>query len=145
MIKEKFDIVPVFENVKEDLGLFNIDKIYEKDIDISQTEYVKHSIRSGIRKEFSQSVVLLGDLNPGAEIMAGGNIIIIGKLRGLAHAGAGGNKSAIIAASETEKTQIRIADEVQEIEPYDRNPIFYIEDGTITVKHRPKKEYKYKK
>ena len=55
-------------------------------------------------------------MNAGAEVIASENIVILGNLRGLAHAGAKGNKDAVIEASEIDAVQIRIADKVKEIE-----------------------------
>ena len=52
---------------------------------------------------------MLGDVNPGAEIVAGGDIIVWGKLRGTVHAGAMGNDSAIVCALNLAPTQLRIA------------------------------------
>ena len=61
-------------------------------------------------------MVILGDVNGGAEIIAGENIVVLGILRGLAHAGAKGNKKAIIAAHRIECPQLRIANIVKEME-----------------------------
>ena len=126
----------LFEKTKEKLGLDKIEKIYEKAIDVSKTKFIKGSLRSGIREEFKGSVVLLGDLNSGAEIIAEDNVVILGELRGLAHAGANGNTKAFVAANSTQKTQIRIGKEVQEVEKYDKFPIFFIEDDKITVDYK---------
>lgn len=60
--------------------------------------------------------MILGDVNGGAEVIAGENIVVLGHLRGLAHAGAKGNKKAIIAAQEIDCPQIRISNIVREIE-----------------------------
>jgi septum site-determining protein MinC len=57
-------------------------------------------------------VVVLGDVNPGAEIIAEGNVMIWGRLRGMVHAGAKGNRSSVICALELSPTQLRIAEEV---------------------------------
>lgn len=126
----------LFEKTKEKLGLDKIQQIYEKTIDVSKSKFIKGSLRSGIREEFKGSVVLLGDLNSGAEIIAEDNVVILGELRGLAHAGANGNTKAFVAANSTQKTQVRIAKEVQEVEKYDKFPIFFIEDGKITVDYK---------
>ena len=88
--------------------------------------------------QYKGSIVILGDLNSGAEAIATGNVVITGKLRGLAHAGAEGNTAAFISANSTVRTQIRIANEVQEIDEQLKNPIFYIENGKI--KFSSKKE-----
>lgn len=58
----------------------------------------------------------MGDVNGGAEVIAGENIIILGTLRGLAHAGAKGNRKATIAATIIEAPQIRISNLVKEVE-----------------------------
>lgn len=76
------------------------------------TEVVAHTLRSGQRIESSSTVVVLGDVNPGAEIAAGGDVIVVGKLRGLAHAGALGNQEAAIWALSVEAKQLRIAEMV---------------------------------
>ena len=134
----KINIDIKYENERESLGLYNIKETYDKSIDISDTKYIKGSLRSGMREEYKGSIVILGDLNSGAEAIATGNVVITGKLRGLAHAGAEGNTAAFISANSTVRTQIRIANEVQEIDEQLKNPIFYIENGKI--KFSSKKE-----
>lgn len=73
---------------------------------------VTHSLRSGFRGEYPGTVVVLGDVNSGAQISAGGDIVVSGALRGLAHAGQGGNQAAIVWARPIASVQIRIADAV---------------------------------
>ena len=77
--------------------------------------FLNRTIRSGTRIEFSGHVVVLGDVNPGAEIIAEGNVIIWGHLRGMVHAGAKGNRNAVICALDLSPTQLRIAEEVSAI------------------------------
>ncbi len=77
--------------------------------------FLNRTIRSGTRIEFSGHVVVLGDVNPGAEIVAEGNVIIWGHLRGMVHAGAKGNRNAVICALDLSPTQLRIAEEVSAI------------------------------
>ncbi len=74
--------------------------------------FVNKTLRSGKRIEFPGHVVVLGDVNAGAEIIADGNVIVWGRVRGMIHAGAKGNRSAIICALDLSATQLRIADEV---------------------------------
>lgn len=71
---------------------------------------VRNTCRSGVRIVSPSDCVVLGDVNPGAEIIAEGDVIIFGTLRGLAHAGAGGERTARIWALTFEPNQIRIAD-----------------------------------
>src|SRR6266542_2586491 len=77
--------------------------------------FLNRTIRSGTRIEFAGHVVVLGDVNPGAEIIAEGNVIIWGRLRGMVHAGAKGNRTATICALDLSPTQLRIADEVSAV------------------------------
>jgi septum site-determining protein MinC len=73
-----------------------------------RTEIIARTLRSGTRKETPGSVIVLGDVNSGVELVAGGDIIVVGTLRGLAHAGATGRKDAIIWAQKIASPQIRI-------------------------------------
>jgi septum site-determining protein MinC len=66
-------------------------------------------------------ITLIGDVNPGAEIIAGGSVVVWGRLRGLVHAGALGDSSSIICALELRPTQLRIADLIAR--PPDQHPI----------------------
>lgn len=96
------------------LGLYGIKKTFKKDIETSETKFYKGSLRSGQKIEFEGSIAVLGDVNDGAEVIAEDNIIVLGTLRGMAHAGAKGNAKAIIAAHSIESPQIRIASKIKE-------------------------------
>jgi septum site-determining protein MinC len=74
--------------------------------------FVNKTLRSGARVEFSGHVVVLGDINPGAEIVADGSVIIWGRLRGAVHAGAKGDKSAVVCALDLLPIRLQVADEV---------------------------------
>lgn len=83
---------------------------YRSDYDpLSAMENVSGTVRSGQVLETDGSLLLLGDVNPGGTVSAGGHIFILGALRGTAHAGCLGNESVIIAASQMCPTQLRIA------------------------------------
>ena len=69
---------------------------------------VRQTLRSGQAISHIGSVVVIGDVNPGAEIVAGGNIVIWGKLRGTVHAGAIDDDAALICALQLMPSQIRI-------------------------------------
>ncbi|WP_425148245.1 septum site-determining protein MinC [Deinococcus sp.] len=77
--------------------------------DSAQTVMIQHGLRAGFRGEYRGSVVVLGDVNPGAELVAGGDIIVLGALRGVVHAGAEGRSDAIVYARPIASAQIRIA------------------------------------
>ncbi|MFN6561545.1 MAG: septum site-determining protein MinC [Nostoc sp. ChiSLP01] len=74
--------------------------------------YLEMTVRSGVEIRHPGTVIILGDVNPGGIVVADGDIIIWGRLRGIAHAGAGGNLSCLIMALQMEPTQLRIADAV---------------------------------
>jgi septum site-determining protein MinC len=74
--------------------------------------FLNKTLRSGTRIEFPGHVVVLGDVNPGAEIIAEGNVIVWGRVRGMVHAGCKGNRQAVICALDLSASQLRIADEV---------------------------------
>lgn len=123
-----------FDDISDLLGLHAIKKTFEADTDISETKFIQNSLRSGHREEYPGSIVVCGDVNFGAEIIAGGNIMILGALRGVAHAGANGNTMAIISANNIDLTQIRIANLVREVgEKVDKCPICKIEKNEIVI------------
>ncbi|GAA5532436.1 septum site-determining protein MinC [Deinococcus aluminii] len=78
----------------------------------ARTVILPHGVRAGFRGDYRGSVVILGDVNPGAEIVAGGDVIVMGALRGVVHAGYGGNADAIVWARPIASAQIRIGDAV---------------------------------
>ena len=134
LIEDSVGLEVSFDTVSDLLGLHAIKKTFQTDTEISETKYIQNSLRSGMKEEFRGSVVILGDVNAGAEIIAGGNIAILGTLRGLAHAGANGNMKAIISANSIDVTQIRIANLVREVEEkVDRFPVCKIKNNTITI------------
>ncbi len=65
-------------------------------------------VRSGQRVQYPGSVIVLGDVNPGGEVIADGHILVWGRLQGIAHAGASGRVDAIIGALIFDPTQVRI-------------------------------------
>lgn len=126
LINAKIDVKVDFDSPKT-LGLHGIKKSFDKEIESSDTKFFRGSVRSGQRIEHEGSIVVLGDVNGGAEIIAGDNVVVVGVLRGLAHAGAQGNKKAIIAAASIECKQIRIANIIKEMEDE------YDEEGNLII------------
>lgn len=74
--------------------------------------FVNKTLRSGARIEFSGHVVVLGDVNPGAEIVADGSVVIWGRLRGGVHAGSKGDKSAVVCALDLLPIRLQIGESV---------------------------------
>lgn len=77
---------------------------------LAEPLYIKTNLRSGVQISHHGTVMILGDVNPGATIIAGGDVYVWGSLKGIAHAGAGGNKESLIMALKMNPTQLRIAD-----------------------------------
>lgn len=102
--------------------------------------YVQTTLRSGVEIRHCGSVVVWGDVNPGAEIAATGDVIVLGRLRGLAHAGCptqqgSGDPKAVILALNLQCHQVRIADQVARLPQgsLEVPEIAYLERGEIVV------------
>ncbi|MEM7552855.1 MAG: septum site-determining protein MinC [Cyanobacteria bacterium P01_A01_bin.84] len=100
---------------------YSVEQIKAKSLFNSQQEtatttvdalYLETTVRSGVDIRHSGSVTILGDVNPGGSVIADGDILVWGRLRGVAHAGANGNRQCLIMALQMEPTQLRIADAV---------------------------------
>ncbi len=83
-----------------------------KEETVSNSLLIKETLRSGRSIHHEGSIVVIGDVNPGAEIIAGGDVIVWGRLRGLVHAGAMGDETAVICALSLNPTQLRIANQI---------------------------------
>ena len=83
-----------------------------KGLDDEAALWVHKTLRSGVRVEYAGHVVIVGDVNPGAEVIAGGSVLVWGRLRGVVHAGAEGNQSAVVCALDLSPTQLRIAGKI---------------------------------
>jgi septum site-determining protein MinC len=77
---------------------------------IADPLYIQMTLRSGAEIRHDGSVIVLGDMNPGSSVIAEGDILVWGKLRGTVHAGSSGNAGAIVMATQMQPSQIRIAD-----------------------------------
>lgn len=105
--------------------------------------FKKGILRGGDNQVEDKSVILLGDVNPNANITSDGNIIILGSLKGMAHAGASGNRNAFIFALDLQPMQLRIADTIAQPDkdnPIDPGPmIAYLEQDNICIEPVSKK------
>ena len=93
-------------------SLSNIVKINDKNLTFSKAHFHQGTVRSGEYLDSPGDLLILGDVNPGAKVSAEGNIIIWGRLLGIAHAGSKGNTQATISALQLRPVQLRIAKKV---------------------------------
>ncbi|MBR4139222.1 MAG: septum site-determining protein MinC [Lachnospiraceae bacterium] len=75
-------------------------------------KFYKGTLRSGQVLESETSIVILGDVNPGATVVSKGNVVVLGTLKGSIYVGAGGNENTFVAALSMDPMQIRIADHI---------------------------------
>ncbi|MFP4016941.1 MAG: septum site-determining protein MinC [Halanaerobiales bacterium] len=136
-MKELIDLLSRYEKVENVYFLSQGSRIENnKSLD---TILINRTIRSGQRVKYPANIVIIGDVNPGAEVIAGGDILVVGKLRGVVHAGAAGSNESQIIALKLQPTQLRIGnvisrspDELKDIEPATPERA-YVKDGAIIV------------
>jgi septum site-determining protein MinC len=80
--------------------------------DRSEATVVMRTLRSGQQVRHHGHITVIGDVNAGSEVIAGGSVIVFGRLRGIVHAGALGDQSAVICAIELTPTQLRIGEQI---------------------------------
>ena len=105
--KEKLELREYILNLLGNDTLVNFD-IPREDAPVSV--YYSGTLRSGQKLSSDGHLIVHGDVNPGAELKAAGNIVVLGTLKGIVHAGATGDRSASVSALVLSPTQIRIAD-----------------------------------
>ena len=87
-------------------------KINDKNLNFGRTHFREGTVRAGEYLDISGDLLILGDVNPGAIVRAEENIIIWGRLLGIAHAGSEGNTQATISALQIRPVQLRIGNKV---------------------------------
>lgn len=105
------NIICILDNdaLKEELVRQKIERFEEEQAGRTG-EFYKGTLRSGQVLDCESSIVILGDINPGAKVVSKGNIVVLGALKGNAYAGASGNEQAFVAALEMDPIQIKIGD-----------------------------------
>jgi len=83
-----------------------------KELPVANALFLHETVRSGRSVVHEGHVIILGDVNPGAQVIATGNVVVWGRLRGMVHAGAGGDSAAMICALDLNPTQLRIGDQI---------------------------------
>ena len=123
-----------FDDISEDVVTFD----WNKNTVEGRTKFYRGTMRSGSQINFKGNVVIMGDVNPGAEVIATGNILITGILKGTVHAGCKGNRNAIVTAQGIYPTQLRIADIItvppsSKVEKIKNFETAYIKDNNICI------------
>ena len=95
------------DEMREQMYKEKIDSYYQ-DVADNTGEFYKGPLRSGQVLKCDTSIVIIGDVNPGAKIIAKGNIVILGSLKGNAYAGAAGDESCFVTALDMDPVQIKI-------------------------------------
>ncbi len=142
------NIICILENdeLKEELIRQKIEHFEEEQAG-KTGEFYKGTLRSGQVLDCESSIIILGDINPGAKVVSKGNIVVLGALKGNAYAGANGNEQAFVAALEMDPIQIKIgdvigrsADKVQNVKkrgkkkPIPAEPqVAIVKDGNIYI------------
>ena len=104
----------------------------------ADTVMIRRSLRSGQSVSFDGNIVVMGDVNPGSEACATGDIVVFGSLRGVAYAGANGKQDARVVALRLMPTQLRIADRVArspdgEVQAPVSPEAAFLRDGAIVI------------
>lgn len=105
----------------------------------SQVLMIRRTLRSGQKIHHEGPIIVYGDVNDGAEIVAGGDVFIFGKLRGVVHAGAWGDDHAAIGAFALNPPQLRISGFIAASPPNDKkrrargSEIAVVRQGRIVI------------
>lgn len=111
-------------------------------MNLQDGRFYKGTLRSGQVLESETSIIILGDVNPGARVISKGNVIVLGSLKGNIFVGAAGNENAFVAALSMDPMQIRIGDIIarcadgtsgKKKKAEDKPKIAYVEDGNIYI------------
>ena len=124
-----------------DRNIRNVKRLSLKNIEETKGDrllIVQKHLRSGQKIEHNGDILILGNVNKDAQVIATGNIIVMGKLRGIAIAGALGDERAVVVALEMEPQQIRIGKKVAIMSDEERKSPGYpevakVEDGNIIL------------
>ena len=139
---QKKQIINIFKNQPglSVIEFINDEQHFTDSEQIEDTLLVKKTLRSGQSISFAGNIAIQGDVNPGAEVIADGDILVMGNFRGIAHAGARGKTSSTISAFRLQPTQLRIANYISrspdtcDIKP-DTPEVAFIKDRKIIIDH----------
>lgn len=105
---------------------------------VAESLVVDESLRSGMKVDHDGDVMVLGNVNEGAEVFAGRSVLVLGRLRGLAHAGLTVSGEALIVSGQFEASQVRIGDRISYMDDscpwWGKTVSMRILDGSIVVR-----------
>lgn len=134
--KEKIDELLKKHNIQQ-INYINYQATQKSKNEKKSLKIIPKTLRSGQKVEYDGSVVVLGDVNPDAYVVASGSVIVMGALRGFAHAGATGDESAVVMALKFLPQQVRIASYItrspDDVEEVNYPEMAYVEDGKIVI------------
>jgi len=106
--EEEIELLEPEEAVRIEIPKPDLPPEEEEEARGDQTLHIRKTLRSGAAIDHLGDVMVYGDVNPGAEITASGNVVVLGKLKGVVHAGSRGAPDSFILAFELQPTQLRI-------------------------------------
>ena len=140
------EVVCIIEkNEKNELMYKSVVEQTLSNIQKKEGQFYRGTLRRRQILESDSSIVILGDVNPGARVVSKGNVIVLGTLKGNVYVGASGNESAFVAALSMDPMQIRIGDVIarssdsqparslRKKKPEDTPKIAFVEDGNIYI------------
>ena len=137
----------------KDIILKDLESEKEKEVKVfsgvyeGKTKFIRKTVRGGQCINYQGNIVIIGDINSGAEVTATGNVIVLGRIAGTVSAGSNGNKKAVIAAFLLQPEVLRIADLLaispDDIEKPQYPELAKIKDGAIIVEPYLPNKYIY--
>jgi septum site-determining protein MinC len=116
-------------------------------INEGKTKFIRKTVRGGECIDYKGNIVIVGDINSGAEVYASGNVIVLGRIKGKVGAGTNGNSKAVIAAFLLQPEMLKIADMVamspDDIEKPSYPEVAKIKNGAIIVEPYLPNKYIY--
>lgn len=137
----------------KDIVLEDVDKEIQKEpkvfsgVNEGRTKFIRKTVRGGQCIKYQGNIVIIGDINSGAEVYASGNVIVLGRIRGKVSAGTNGNSKAVIAAFLLQPEILKIASVIamspDDVEKPSYPELAKIKDGAIIVEPYLPNKYIY--
>ena len=112
-----------------------------------KTKFIRKTVRGGQSIRYQGNIVIIGDINSGAEVYASGNVIVLGRIKGKVSAGTNGNSKAVIAAFLLQPEILTIANVIamspDDVEKPSYPELAKIKDGAIIVEPYLPNKYIY--